>query len=385
VDDQPDALHSAEAALESLGEEIVPAQSGREALEKLLTDDFAVIVLDVMRPEMDGLETAALIRARERSRGTPIIFLTAQGKSEEYLFRGYDVGAVDYLFKPVVPHVLRAKVAVFVDLARKRQLLERRNRELQREILLRERAEREMERLNGRLERRVEELSGVNRELEAFSYSVSHDLRGPLSRIAGFSQALKEGYRERLDETGRLYLERICTSSQRVCELVDDLLNLARLGRSEVRRELLDLSDMVRGLLAEIASREPDRRVDAAVSEGVAASGDPVLVKAALQNLLENAWKFTLRRECARIEFGAVPGDMPAYFVRDNGAGFDMRQSARLFQPFHRLHPESEFQGTGVGLAIVDRIVKRHGGRVWAEAAPDQGATFYFTLQGQGG
>ena len=386
VDDQPDNLLSAEAVLESLGEEIVLAQSGREALKKLLKDDFAVIVLDVMMPGMDGIETATLIRSRERSQCTPIIFLTALGRSEEYLFRGYDVGAVDYLTKPVVPQVLRAKVAVFVELEKKRRQLELRTRDLEREIELRERAEREVQKLNGHLERRVQELSDVNRELEAFSYSVSHDLRAPLSRIAGFSQALLESYAGQLDDTGRLYLDRIHASSQRVCELVDELLNLARLSRTELRRQPIDLSTMARGILSEIVAREPDRRVEFLMRDGISAVGDPVLVKVVLQNLLENAWKFTRQKEGGCIEFGEIDHwEIPAYYVRDDGAGFDMKQSGKLFQPFQRLHAESEFHGTGIGLATVDRIVKRHGGRVWAESAVDRGATFYFTLQAQGG
>jgi len=385
VDDQPDNLLSAEAVLESLGEEIVTAQSGRDALRRLLKDDFGVIVLDVMMPDMDGLETAALIRSRDRSRDTPIIFLTALGKSEEYLFQGYDVGAVDYLFKPIVPQVLRAKASVFVELYRKRRLLEARNAALESAIARREQAEEEIRVLNQHLERRVMDLSDVNRELEAFSYSVSHDLRSPLSRIAGFSQALVESYSEVLDDQGRLYLERIHSSSQRVCELVDELLNLARLSRAPLRREQVDLSAMALAIGAEMAAREPGRQVRLDVSEGIVASGDPVLLKLTLQNLLENAWKFTRQREQACIEFGVINHQgVPAYYVRDDGAGFDMSKSARLFQPFQRLHSEAEFQGTGIGLATVDRIVKRHGGRVWAEGIPQGGATFYFTLQRQG-
>jgi signal transduction histidine kinase len=385
VDDQPDGLLSAEAVLESLGEEIVLAQSGRDALKKLLEGDFAVIVLDVMMPGMDGIETATLIRARERSRDIPIIFLTALGRSEEYLFRGYEVGAVDFMVKPVVPHVLRSKVAVFVELHKKRLQLELRNRELEREVLLRQQAEDEVLALNAHLERRLEELAQVNRELEAFSYSVSHDLRAPLNRIAGFSKALVESSAHRLDDAGRLYLERISSSSKRVCELADELLNLARLSRAEVRRQRLDLSSMVRGIVADITSREPGRTVEVTVAEGVFALGDSLLIKVVLQNLLENAWKFTGQSDRACIEFGRAERDgAPVYFVRDNGAGFDMARSGKLFQPFQRLHADADFPGTGIGLATVDRIVKRHGGHVRAEAAVGQGATFDFTLGEQG-
>src|SRR2546427_8650291 len=219
VDDQPENLLSAEAVLDSLGQEIVRANSGREALRHLLTDDFAVILLDVMMPEMDGFETAALIRQRERSRATPIIFITALGRSEEHIFRGYDVGAVDYLTKPVVPEILRSKVAVFVELARKNallkhhaEMLENKNRELEDANAQLRRAEDEINRLNHRLERRVVELSEVNRELDAFGYTVSHDLRAPLIRMDGFSRALEEQYAEQLDEQGKLYLHRVRSS-----------------------------------------------------------------------------------------------------------------------------------------------------------------------------
>ena len=388
VDDQPENLLSAEAVLESLGEMIVKAESGREALRHLLDSDFAVIVLDVMMPEMDGFETAALIRQRERSSHTPIIFLTALGRSEEYVLRGYDLGAVDYIVKPFVPEILRSKVSVFVELNRKTallrqqsELLERRNSELQHAITRSWRAEEEIKALNRHLERRIEELAEVNRELEAFSFTVSHDLRGPLSRIGGFSKALLDFHRAQLDDTGVKYLERIDTSAARMCELVENLLNFSRLTRVDMSEEKLDLSDIVRTLAAEMKGREPQRNVEFVIAEDVAAWGDPVLLRAALLNLMENAWKFTGKRENARIEFGTMQApEGLVYFVRDNGAGFDMTDAGRLFNPFQRLHKASEFEGTGIGLASVDRIIRRHGGRIWVEAAVDNGATFFFTL-----
>jgi two-component system sensor histidine kinase/response regulator len=389
VDDQPDNLLSAEAVLEGLGEEIVKALSGREALRQLLDQDFAVILLDVMMPGMDGFETATLIRQRDRSRDTPIIFLTALGKSEEHLFRGYGVGAVDYLFKPIVPEVLRSKVSVFAELYRKSSLvkrhsdlLERRNSELEHALSELGRAGSEIQRLNEHLERRIAELDTVNKELEAFSYSVSHDLRAPLVRIAGFSQALQESYAHKLDDTGRLHLERVNTSARRMCQLVDDLLNLSRVTRMEMRREQTDLSSMARSIAAELESREPSRNNVFVIADDLHAVGDPGLLRATLLNLLENAWKFTRPSERPRIEFGSrVEGKRVIFFVGDNGAGFDQALAHKLFNPFQRLHASSEFEGTGIGLATAERIIRRHGGRIWAEGKVGRGAVFSFTLQ----
>jgi two-component system sensor histidine kinase/response regulator len=389
VDDQADNLLSAGAVLESLGQEVVTAESGREALRHLLDQDFAVIVLDVMMPDMDGFETAALIRERQRSRHTPIIFLTALGRSEEHIRRGYTLGAVDYLSKPFVPEILRTKVGVFVELHRKSgllahqsKLLERQNSELQEAIHRSRRAEEEIKALNHHLERRIAELDDLNREMETFSYTVSHDLRGPLSRIAGFSKALLESHRDRLDDQGRLYLERIDYSTRRMNDLVEDLLNFSRLTRLEINEQLVDLSGIVRALAVELGARDPERRVEFVIADGVNAWGDATLLRAALLNLLENSWKFTRKRASARIEFGVA--DTPhgrAYFLRDDGAGFDMAHAGRLFNPFQRLHKDSEFEGTGIGLATVDRIVRRHGGRIWAEGEIERGAAFYFTLR----
>ena len=389
VDDQADNLLSAGAVLECLGQEVVTAESGREALRHLLEQDFAVIVLDVMMPGMDGFETAALIRERQRSRHTPIIFLTALGRSEEHIRRGYTLGAVDYLSKPFVPEILRTKVAVFVELHRKSgllahqsKLLERQNSELQEAIHRSRRAEEEIKALNRHLERRIAELDDLNREMETFSYTVSHDLRGPLSRIAGFSKALLESYRDRLDDQGRLYLERIDYSARRMNDLVEDLLNFSRLTRLEINGQLVDMSGIVRALAAELGGRDPERRVEFVIPDGINAWGDATLLRAALLNLLENSWKFTRKHASTRIEFGVT--ETPhgrAYFLRDDGAGFDMSQAGRLFNPFQRLHKDSEFEGTGIGLATVDRIIRRHGGRIWAEGEVERGAAFYFTLR----
>ena len=224
------------------------------------------------------------------------------------------------------------------------------------------------------------ELEGTNRELEAFSYSVSHDLRAPLRTVDGFSQILAEDYGDRLDDEGLDYLARVRTASRHMAELIDDLLDLSRVGRRPLRRETVDLSALAFGIAEDLKGAEPEREVDFVVEGGVTARGDVGLLKAALENLLGNAWKFTSREPRATIRFGASGG---AYYVSDDGAGFDEAYKDKLFGAFQRLHRPEEFEGTGIGLATVARIVHRHGGEVWAEGAVGEGATFFFTLGGR--
>lgn len=231
------------------------------------------------------------------------------------------------------------------------------------------------------LQQRSEELAAANRELEAFAYSVSHDLRAPLRAIDGFSQALLEDYGERLDGPGLDYLRRVRAATQRMAALIDDLLQLSRVSRAALQPGVVDLSGMAREILAELQQAQPERRVDIVVQPGLTVRGDPGLLRTALYNLLDNAWKYTGRTERPRIEVGSTPSEAgPVFYVRDNGAGFDMRYADKLFGAFQRLHHPSEFEGTGIGLATVQRIVHRHGGRIWAEASPGHGASFHFTL-----
>jgi len=227
----------------------------------------------------------------------------------------------------------------------------------------------------------LETQTRTNAELEAFSYSVSHDLRAPLRGIDGFSQALMEDYGERMDEEARHYLQRIRNGTQRMGQIIDDLLRLSKVSRGELNKQRTDLTVLARRVLAELGQGHPERKVAGEVQEQLFAQADPRLIQVVVENLVGNAWKYTTLKPDARIEVGQVQIEgRPTFFVRDNGAGFDMQFAGRLFVPFQRLHAATEFEGSGIGLAIVLRIIQRHGGRIWAEAQPDQGATFYFSL-----
>lgn len=259
------------------------------------------------------------------------------------------------------------------------------NASLRAEIARREEAEAALRTLNVELERRVQErtaaLAAANQELESFSYSVSHDLRAPLRGIDGWSQALLEDYGGSLDQQGKTYLETVRAETQRMAQLIDALLGLSRVSRAEMRHEPVDLSGLAREVARELRRDQPERTVEFLIAPGLVAQGDPRLMRAVLQNLLGNAWKFTAQCPEARIEFGVSHRESESsYFVRDNGAGFDMAYAANLFAPFQRLHRQEDYPGTGIGLATVQRILHRHGGRIWAEGAVGRGATFSFTL-----
>lgn len=349
VDDVEANLVALEGILARIPCELVRASSGNEALRCLLKHDFAVVLLDVQMPEMDGYEVAQHARDNPATRNVPIIFVTATHETKESVFRGYDAGAFDLLFKPIDPYVLRSKVQVFLELHLNR---------------LRLRAE-------------IEAHKQTLAEVEAFNYSVSHDLRAPLRPLDGFSQALLEDYADKLDARAKDYLLRIRAAARRMGRLIDDLLELSRVSRVSLRRQPIDLSSLVTDIVAQIRADQGDRQVELRCLPGIAGEGDDRALRIALENLLRNAWKFTAKQAHATIEFGRTPEG--AYFVSDDGVGFDPTYAQRLFQPFQRLHG-SEFPGTGIGLAIVDRVIKRHEGRIWAESAPDKGAKFFFTL-----
>ncbi len=385
VDDSVTYLEEVGAVLREEGYDVALARSGEEALELLSVQPVDCILLNVLMPGLGGQETCRRIKAAPVIRDVPLIMLTALAERDA-MIDGLATGADDYLSKSGEFEVLKARVAAQI----RRKQFEDENRQMRSQLFQREieateaRAARELSESRAVL---VAELERKNQELEAFSYSVSHDLRAPLRSIDGFSQALVQDYSESLDATARDYLARVRSSAQRMGELIDDLLELSRVGRADLVRASGDLSDLARLVLADLARRDPERRVDVDVLDTPPAAADARLLRVALENLIGNAWKFTAKVERPRIEFRSEQSsdDQTVYQVRDNGAGFKMQYVGKLFQPFQRLHSESEFSGTGIGLATVHRIVERHGGRVWTQSAPNQGATFSFTLPPTGG
>jgi signal transduction histidine kinase len=375
VDDNSTKRLALAAALEGLDLNLVTAASSREALRLVLQHDYAVILLDVQMPEMDGFEFASLIRNRERSKHTPIIFITAHSEAETSALHGYDLGAVDFIFAPVIPEILRAKVNVFIDLAIMRQNLET-------EIAVRKSVEKAITGLNAELESHAARLEAANKDLESFSYSISHDLRSPLRAIDGFSRVLEEEHAGKLDDEGRRVLGIVREHSKKMEQLIDGLLEFSRLGRKPIVATAIDMTRLTKQVIQEL--QPGSGHIPAIKLNPLAdAMGDPVLIKQVWANLLSNAIKYSSGRERAEIEVGGYgDGAESVFLVKDNGAGFDMRHYDKLFGVFQRLHGVDEFPGTGVGLAIVHRVVTRHGGRVWAEGKIDGGATFYFALPG---
>jgi DNA-binding response OmpR family regulator len=376
VDDSETHLQALAEALRADGYEVALARTGEEALELMALQPVDCLLLDLMMPGIGGLETCQRVKSNPAMRDVPTIMLTAmEGRAS--MIEGLSAGADDYVAKSSEFDVIRARVLAQL----RRRQFEDENRVMREQLLRTEldaaeaRANRELAETRAAL---VEELKWKNEELEAFSYSVAHDLRAPLRALDGFSQALIEDYQDKIDLQGRQYLDYIRESAQHMAQLIDDLLMLSRVTRMEFERDTVDLSGIARGVVARLARAQPARVVEMIMPDELLAEGDERLLNILLENLLGNAWKFTGRRSAARIELGMLSDR--TCFVQDNGAGFDMAYASKLFGVFQRLHTSTEFEGTGIGLATVQRIVRRHGGRIWAEGAIDQGATFFFTL-----
>jgi DNA-binding response OmpR family regulator len=379
VDDSPTYLHALADTLRTDGYDVLLAGSGEEALALLAIQSVDCVLLDLMMPGIGGEETCRRIKLAPSIRDTPLIMLTAL-EDREAMIHGLASGADDFIAKSSDLAVLKARVLAQI----RRKQFEDEHRYIREQLLRKEheaseaRASRALADMRAQL---LKDLEYKNSELESFSYSVSHDLRAPLRAIDGFSQIVLEDYGSQLDPRGQDGLRRIRAAVERMGNLIDAMLGLSRVTRADFQREPVDLSLLARSIAGQLRAAQPERNAEFVIPDGIEVIGDPHLLRALLENLMGNSWKFTSGRSLAVIELGAVEsGESRVYSVRDNGAGFDMTYANKLFTPFQRLHAATEFAGTGIGLATVKRIVGRHGGRVWAEGVVDGGATVHFTL-----
>jgi two-component system sensor histidine kinase/response regulator len=357
VDDEAHLMAALCDTLREYGYETTGYSSSTAALAALTKSKFDLLLTDLMMPEMDGI---ALLRAAHEIDGDLVgVMMTGHGAIDTAI-EAMKAGALDYILKP-------SKLSVMLPVLSRALTVQRLRRE------------------NGALQRRVRErtteLEAANKELEAFSYSVSHDLRAPLRHIDGFSHRLEKDYGAQLPPTAQHLLQRVCNGAQRLGLLIDALLNLARFSRHPLAKRTINLATLVQQVLSDLEGEREGRQVDIKLGHLPDCLGDASLLRQVFMNLLSNALKFTRRREKAFIEIECQEqsGELVCT-VRDNGAGFDMQTAGKLFGVFQRLHRADQFEGTGVGLSIVHRIIERHGGRVWAEAELDKGATFHFTL-----
>ena len=375
VDDQPGKLMAHEAILAELNQNVVKATNGREALEALLKQDFAVILLDVNMPDMDGFTTAELIRQRPRFEKTPIIFITAYSTTDIDRLKGYSLGAVDYIFLPVIPEVLKAKVCVFVELAGQTQLIKR---QAERLAFHNEEQARKLE----VIEKLNEELREANQQLEAFTYSVSHDLRGPLRSLRGFAELLLEDHGFQLDEGGRGYLERIKVAATRMDRLIRDLLEYSRIMREQLTLQPVSVAEVVKDILT-MNTLPNGSKLQLTVDENLLpVVAQPTLLGQCLANLLSNAIKFVPEGTDPAVNVCTEPReDRVRIWVRDNGIGIDPAYHHKVFGLFERVGDVSQHEGTGIGLAIVARAVERMGGRCGVESELGQGSRFWIELR----
>jgi len=376
VDDEAAHMKALSDTLSIEGYSTSGFTSARIALDALRQQEFDLLLTDLMMPEMDGIEL--LSTAHAISPDLVAIVMTGHAAIDTAV-KAMQAGALDYIVKPFRLNVILPVLTRALSI----RALVRANRELQARV--RERTG-ELEAANQQLETANQQLEAMNRELESFSYSVSHDLRAPLRSVQGFCAMYMEDYRASIPAEGLPLLERVKAGAERMGHLIEDLLALSQLGRQPIRRGSVALEALTQRLVQDQFAREPLRRADTEVRIATLGSctGDASLIEQVLTNLLSNAFKYTRGRQPAIIEIGCrTEGAETVYFVRDNGVGFNMKYADRLFGVFQRLHPESQFEGTGVGLSIVHRIIQRHGGRIWAESTEGAGTTFHFTLPEQ--
>jgi two-component system sensor histidine kinase/response regulator len=359
VDDKPENLIALEVVLRDLPVELIKATNGNDALKATLHNDFTLALLDVQMPGMDGYELAGILREEDKTAHLPFIFISAVYTDNLNVFKGYEKGAFSYITKPFQAEILINKVNFFIEKHQQEQEL----------VLLYE-----------NLEKKNAELINVNKELASFTYSVSHDLRAPIRALDAYSEMIIEDHSHLLDKEGISLLNKMQYNAKKLGRLVDDLLSFSKLGKKSVGKHSVNMKEVVELILNEINEVTPHKAI-INIGEMHVVDGDKNLIHQVWINLIQNAIKYSSKTENPVIEINSFKeSDEITYYIKDNGVGFSMEHASKLFNVFQRLHSENDFEGTGVGLAIVQKIILKHGGRVWAESKPGEGATFYFTL-----
>jgi two-component system sensor histidine kinase/response regulator len=373
IDDKTANIFALEKLLEKPERIFITTTDGQDGLRIAKAADVDLIILDVQMPEMDGFEVAQILKSNKKTRDIPIIFASAEKKEKHSILKGFEEGAVDYLSKPLDPDLTKAKVSVLLKIQlQKKELLEKN--------LALEKADTQIKVLNSTLQKNMLQLKTLNKEMEAFSYSVSHDLRTPLRSIIGYARVLEEDCVDKLDVNDKRILGTIKHHAGKMNCLINDLLAFSKLGNSELKKSEIDIASLVRSVITDMkASIQPT--TDIKLNHLFPALGDPTVLTQVWINLISNALKYSSKKENPLVEIGSrKTGDEIVYYVKDNGAGFSMDYADKLFGVFQRLHKHEEFEGTGLGLALVKRIIDKHDGRVWAEGKVNEGATFYFAL-----
>lgn len=360
VDDRIENLIALETVLKGLDVELIKATNGNDALMETLNHDFALALLDIQMPDMNGYELAEILREEEKTANLPFIFISGIYTEQFHVFQGYEKGAISFITKPFQPEILINNVKHFIQVH-------------QHELTLKK--------LNENLQEKNEELEFLNKELESFTYSVSHDLRAPLRAINSYSQILLLEHADELDQEVERLLGIISGNGKKMGEIIDNLLSLSKLGKREIQKGPVNMNALVEGVIEEIKETEAGSKATWNVQELPPCYGDYRLLRQVWINLISNGVKYSSKKATPLLEIKAtVKGKDAIYAIRDNGAGFDMQFIDQLFGVFQRLHKPTEFEGTGVGLAIVQRIIYRHGGKVWAEGTVGEGATFSFSI-----
>ena len=401
VDDREDNLLSIETILEPSGYKFVKADSGRQALKILLNEfDFALILMDVKMPNLNGFDTAELIYQREKLRHIPIIFITANNYGDEHVFKGYMTGAVDYIYKPINPNLLRAKVAVFIDLYKKNhkllaqeQKLVAINKSLELEVHERKISEEKVKQLNYQLMENIERLESANKDLDRFAFMASHDLQEPLRKILMFSDRLLFKYENDLDDEARIFISRIKTSGARMQALIKDILLFSKTALEKESFVESDLNALLSEVLSEMEATIADKKASIVSDKLPALFVNPTLIRPLFFNLISNALKYSKKDVAPKVriyvEWNAgqnghnspeIKNQYCRIYVKDNGIGFDQKYSEQIFGMFKRLHLHNEFEGTGIGLALCKKIVEEHKGFITAQSKLNEGSTFIISL-----